>query len=117
MPRRIAFKDAPGSDQRAETSRSIRDGIIIMTTAMLLLLVFNSGGLRTWARNLPGNSISDALVSCADSWHAYMQQVGTAAPKEAVQDAVAEFRRQGWSEFAGFDTTANAETMSRHGPE
>lgn len=82
-----------------------------MVTVMLLLLVFNSSGLQRWARDLPGNSLSDVLVHYADSWHGLMQQIGTAAPKETVQNALAEFRQYSWSEIAGFDSTANAETI------
>lgn len=100
-------------DQRAATSRSIRDGIVAMATAMLLLLVFNSSGLQEWARNLPGNIMSDLIVSYTDRWHAFMQQIGTATPKDAVQTAVSEFRDYGWSDVAGFDATANAETVSQ----
>ena len=110
-PGRATRRDEPGPDQQAETSRSVRDTGIIMVTVMLLLLVFNSSGLQRWARDLPGNSLSDVLVHYTDSWHGLMQQIGTAAPKETVQNALAEFRQYSWSEIAGFDSTANAETI------
>lgn len=103
-----------GADHNAETSSSVRAGIIAMTVAMLLLLVFNSGGLQGWARNLPGSSMSDLLVSYTDHWHAFMQKIGTAAPKDTVQDAVSDFRRYGWSDFTGIDSTANAEPVGRN---
>ena len=111
MPLGSPPKHSP--EQEAETSRSVRDGIIAMTAAMLLLLVFNSGGLQGWARNLPGNDMSDLLVSYTDRWHDFMQQIGTASPKDAVQDAVSELRRYGWTDFTGLDSTANAETVRR----
>lgn len=100
-------------DQWAQTSRTVRDGIVAMATAALLLLLFNSGGLQGWARNLPGNSVSDVLVSYADRWHSLMQRIGTATPKDTVQTVVSDFRQYGWSDFTGFDATANAETVSR----
>lgn len=111
MPRRSPPKDS--ATQEAETSRSVRDGIIAMTAAMLLLLVFNSGGLQGWARNLPGNNISDLLVSYTDRWHGFMQRIGAATPKDKVQDAMSDLRRYGWSDFTGLDSTANAETVGR----
>lgn len=105
------------TDHEAETSRSVGGGIIAMAAAMLLLLVFNSGGLQGWARNLPGSGMSDLLVAYTDRWHAFMQRIGTATPKDTVQDAVSEFRRYGWSDFTGLDTTANAETVKQRRDE
>lgn len=92
--------------ERAETSRAIRDGIIAMLVAMLLLLVFNSAGLRSWARNLPGSTVSDVIVSCADRWHAVMREIGATVPKAAVQNAVSDFRDYEWSDAAGSARTA-----------
>jgi hypothetical protein len=78
------------------TRLSVRNGAISMLVAAAVLLVFNSGGLRAWARGLPGNTATDLLVEVADRWHAAMRGAGLAAAMTAVQDAVATFRDQGW---------------------
>lgn len=80
------------------TGLSVRDGVIIMTIASLILLFFNSDGLRLWARNLPGNAASDVLVNAADDWHELMVQTGFAAPKRVVQQLVTGTQDLEWTE-------------------
>ena len=85
----------------AETARSVRYGSIAMIVAMLVLLVFNSAGLKTWVRNLPGNATTDFIVTQTDRWHGLMESFGLTLPKAMVQNAVAEFRAADWSDAVG----------------
>jgi hypothetical protein len=74
----------------------VRKGVISMLVAAAVLLVFNSAGLRSWARGLPGNPATDMLVVGADWWHSTMRRAGLTEAMAAVQDAVTAFRGQGW---------------------
>lgn len=104
--RRLQQLEAGGDERTADpakaaatenaTRQSIRRGVISMLVAAAVLLVFNSAGLRSWARGLPGNAVTDVLVEAADRWHGIMQRVGFATAMDVVQDAVAEFREQPW---------------------
>jgi hypothetical protein len=87
--------EAPDAVESA-TRQSVRKGAVSMLVAATMLLVFNSGGLRTWARGLPGNAATDMLVEGTDRWHVMMQRAGMTKAITAVQDAVAAFRDQGW---------------------
>jgi hypothetical protein len=79
------------------TRQSVRKGVTSMLVAAAVLLVFNSAGLRSWARGLPGNAATDVLVEVADGWHGMMRRAGLTAATAAVQDAVAAFRDQEWA--------------------
>ena len=87
---------APAGTADSVTPQSVRNGVISMLVAAVVLLAFNSVGLRTWAHGLPGNAASDILVAGADRWHAMMRRAGLATAMMTVQDAVAAFRDQGW---------------------
>jgi hypothetical protein len=91
------------------TRQAVRKGVTSMLVAAALLLVFNSGGLRIWARSLPGNAATDMLVEGVDRWHGMMQHAGFATAMTAVQDAVAAFRGQGWPDT---DMLSRAGTVS-----
>jgi hypothetical protein len=91
------------------TRQSVRRGVIAMLVAAGVLLVFNSGGLRSWARGLPGNAATDTLVEGADRWHSIMRRAGLTKVMAAVQHAVAAFRSQGWP---GTDMLAAGQSAS-----
>jgi len=71
-----------------ETGRVVRNTTIAMLVATGLLLVFNSHGLSVYARDLPPNAFSDQVFAAASRWHNTMQDVGLAAPKATVRDAM-----------------------------
>ncbi len=72
----------------AVTAASVRKATIAMLIATLMLLVFNSDGLRSYARNLPESAAADQFVIATNTWHAWMDAIGFAAPKRTVQDVM-----------------------------
>ena len=75
-----------------KTRSTVRQAMASMILASLILLVFNSDGLRSYARDLPPSRLSDQLVLAADNWHQLMQSIGATRPKELVRQLVAELR-------------------------
>lgn len=83
--------------QQPKRDRScIRDATIAMLVAAFVLLVFNSKGLRSWLRDLPGNATTDALVNRADQWHRLMGKIGFTVPRATLQNMMSEFREASW---------------------
>ena len=83
--------------QISETLQSVCNTGVTMLVAVAVLFVFNSSGLRTWTRNLDGNTMTDRWVAEADNWHDLMARLGFASPKSAVQTAVNDMREWSWS--------------------
>jgi hypothetical protein len=67
-----------------------------MALAGALLAVFNSSEMRVFARDLPGNAVTDRLVVGADRWHVLMLELGPARLRPWVRDAFAAIRSAGW---------------------
>lgn len=76
----------------------VRDATIAMLVAALVLLVFNSKGLRSWLRDLPGSATTDVLVNRADQWHRLMGKIGFTAPRATLQNMMSEFRETNWTQ-------------------
>lgn len=87
----------------SETMCAVRHTGIVMLVACAVLLVFNSAGLQTWSRNLPGNAVTDQLADQADQWHDVMSQIGVATPKAILQSTVTEMREAEWPGSIGAD--------------
>jgi hypothetical protein len=92
---RIRFTRASAS-RRPETAANVRTVAISMAVAAALLAVFNSSELRMFARDLPGNPVTDVLVEGADHWHALMLTLGPAHLRPLVQEAFAAVRAARW---------------------
>jgi hypothetical protein len=88
-----------------------------MSVAALVLLAFNSTGLRSWLRDLPGNATTDILVERADQWHSLMQRAGLTIPKKTIQNAVTEFREASWSDTFPVTRSDAAERKRGDAPE
>lgn len=69
-----------------------RRAFLAMLIASALLLLFNSDGLRSYARDLPANAVSDTVVAFADDWHMMMTAIGFDQPKACVQDWMSMLR-------------------------
>jgi hypothetical protein len=61
-----------------------------------LVIVFGSAGMRHFARDLPGNEVTDLLVAGADQWHELMLELGPARVQPAVRAAFAHIRAADW---------------------
>jgi len=95
--------------------RCVRNAAVAMLVASLVLLVFNSTGLRSWLRDLPGNTATDILVERADQWHALMKGVGLTRPKAVVQDALSTFREADWLDVFGIGDVEAKESSNLEG--
>jgi hypothetical protein len=87
---RPSVGDAPG------TVTNVRSVALAMAIVAVLLAVFNSSELRMFARDLPGNAFTDALVAGADRWHALMLDLGPAHLRPAVRDVFEAIRSIRW---------------------
>jgi hypothetical protein len=80
--RRFARPEQKGAPDSAGNARSAAGAMLI---AFALFLVFQSEGLRHFARDLPGNAFTDVLVQGADRWHGLMERLGPARVQPAVR--------------------------------
>jgi len=92
---RIRFT-RPSAGHRSDTAANVRSVVLAMAVAAMLLAVFNSSELRVFARDLPGNAVTDMLVAGADRWHALMLDLGPARLRPAVRDTFSAVRSAGW---------------------
>jgi hypothetical protein len=79
-----------------ETFANVGVAIRAMLTAAAVFALFGSAEMRHAARNLPGDTISDALVEASDGWHLMMQRLGPALVEPAVRDAFDSLRDKRW---------------------
>ena len=75
----MATNDASTANARKATAA--------MLVAFALFAVFYSEGATHFARNLPGNALTDVLVDAADAWHGLMDDLGPAHVAPAMRDA------------------------------
>lgn len=85
-----------GEGAAPETMTNVRRAGIAMLTAFALMAVFNSGGLRSWARDLPPGWVADQAVAGADAWHALMVDLGPAAVRPAAHAVLERVRGVDW---------------------
>ena len=89
-----AIASAPtGADASAFHARRAATAMLI---AFAVFALFDSRGIRAFARDLPGNAFTDRLVATADGWHALMERVGPAALGPAVRDRFESLREVQW---------------------
>ena len=86
----------PQEDQARDDSTDVRAAIVAMLTAFALFAVFYSEGATHFARDLPGNAVTDLLVEATDSWHALMHRMGPARLAPAVRDSLEFLRHLDW---------------------
>lgn len=91
--RRRAFA---GEGAAPETMTNVRRAGIAMLTAFALMAVFNSSGLRSWARDLPPGWVADEAVAGADAWHSLMVELGPAAVRPAAHALLERVRKLAW---------------------
>jgi ferric-dicitrate binding protein FerR (iron transport regulator) len=60
---------------------------VIAGIAVLMLLVFNSGGLARWTQSLPSTPGNVQIAEWAQDWHALMTRLGPAAFFERLRPA------------------------------
>lgn len=84
------------TEEASVTMSNIRRGLGAMLIATMLLGLFNSEGLTIYARDLPGNAFSDAVVALADDWHDLMLDLGLTRVTEVVREAFLSFKETEW---------------------
>ena len=79
-----------------DSSRNARKTTMAMLAAFALFAVFYSQGATTFARNLPGNALTDVLVNTADAWHDLMLDLGPAHLSPTVRDFFERLHSLSW---------------------
>ena len=79
-----------------DTITNVRGAVVLMLIGVLILLTFDSEGLRHISRDLPANKLADAAISAADRWHALMLQAGPAHVAPGVHAAFEKLRGISW---------------------
>lgn len=74
------------------TRATVLKAATAMIIATLVLGVFNSDGLRSYARDLQPSTLNDQIVRTADSWHDLMHRAGFTEPKRIVRELMERFR-------------------------
>ena len=92
---RIRFT-RPSAGQRSDTAANVRSVALTIAVAVALLAVFNTSEMRSFARDLPGNAVTDVLVAGADRWHALMLALGPARLRPAVREMFSTIRAARW---------------------
>jgi len=87
---RSAEGKAPDSASNARTAAAA------MLIAFALFALFNTQGIRHFARDLPGNAFTDLLVDAADKWHGMMERAGPAQVGPAVREQFERLRGLNW---------------------
>jgi hypothetical protein len=93
---RVRSRAFAGEGAAPETMTNVRRAGIAMLVAFALMAAFNSGGLRSWTRDLPPGWVADQAVAGADAWHALMVALGPAAVRPAVHAMFESVRRTKW---------------------
>jgi hypothetical protein len=91
--RRRAFA---GEGAAPETMTNVRRAGIAMLIAFALMALFNSTGLRSWARDMPPGWVADQAVAGADAWHALMVELGPASVRPIVHGVLEDLRKTQW---------------------
>jgi hypothetical protein len=92
---RLAKREAE-KGRAPDTGANVRIAAAAMLIAFAIFLVFESEGLRHFARDLPGNAVTDAMVEAADTWHALMRRLGPASVQPALREVFDRVREIRW---------------------
>jgi hypothetical protein len=92
-PLRFA-RTAEGS--KPDSAANVRNTVVAMLIAFAVFFVFESEGIRHFARDLPGNAATDLMVRAADGWHALMERLGPAHVQPAVREQFERIRYLRW---------------------
>ena len=82
--------------EKTATAANVRAATAAMLTAFALFGVFGSQGIRHFARDLPGNAMTDLAVRAADRWHALMLDFSPGRVEPALRNAVERLRALRW---------------------
>lgn len=80
----------------ADTNTNVRASGFAMLIAFALMALFNSGDLRSFTRDLPGNWLTDQLVMYSDQWHELMLALGPAHVRPVIHDLFDDLREMRW---------------------
>ncbi len=78
------------------STANARKAAAAMLTAFALFAVFYSQGAAHFARNLPGNAVTDVLVNAADAWHGLMMDMGPAHLAPAIRGLFQDLHDLSW---------------------
>lgn len=79
-----------------DTAANVRSALVAMLVAFSLFALFDSKGIRHFARDLPGNAATDIIVDAADRWNGWMQALGLSHVGPAVRDVFDVVRDISW---------------------
>jgi hypothetical protein len=94
----LAPEALPRRQEQEETNTTVnvRAATLAMVTAFALFGLFGTQGMRQFSRDLPGNALTDMLVSAADRWHALMLDLGPAKLEPSIRGAIERARALRW---------------------
>jgi hypothetical protein len=85
-----------GEGAAPETMTNVRRAGIAMLIAFALMALFNSTGLRSWARDMAPGWVADQAVAGADAWHALMVELGFASLRPIAHGVLEDLRKTQW---------------------
>lgn len=68
-----------------------REFALVAAIVVVMLLVFNSGGLVAWTQRLPSSETTAWISERASEWHERMQRIGAAQLMERLKLALREY--------------------------
>lgn len=74
-----------------DTAANVRAGLLVFLAAFAGLAIFRSGDLVSTTYDLPTGETSESVIAAAETWHGWMEAIGTARAGEAVVEAVGAF--------------------------
>ncbi|MGD9658188.1 MAG: hypothetical protein AB7U61_11240 [Methylocystis sp.] len=87
---------SPAKSGKSDTRANVRACGVVLAMALALMAIFNSRDLRSFARDLPGNWLSDQLVLGSDRWHELMLELGPGRLRPAVHDLFQSLHELSW---------------------
>jgi hypothetical protein len=84
------------AERAPDTYANVRRAGAVMLIALALMGMFNSAGLKRYARDLPEGWLADEIVIRADQWHELMLALGPAHVEPALREAFEQVRALAW---------------------
>lgn len=72
-------------------NRRITQTLLIFLGSTVLLALFNSASLVTWAYDLDPGPLNDQILQAAEGWHMIMENLGLVTVTEMIRDHVRHF--------------------------
>ncbi len=75
--------------KRFGPTANVWSGLVVFAVSLLLLAMFLSSSLQSYAYDLPVNPLTETIVAWVDTWHGWMETIGTAQAADSFASAIA----------------------------